>query len=55
VIMGAMPAAGLNGPANKINQVASVAGRPSPMTWSDAGNMKTDGQVRPSPMMAAIA
>jgi YD repeat-containing protein len=44
VIMGAMPAAGLNGPANKINQVASVAGRPSPMTWSDAGNMNGDGR-----------
>jgi RHS repeat-associated protein len=44
-IMGAMPEAGLNGPANTINQVASVAGRPSPITWSDAGNMKTDGKA----------
>jgi hypothetical protein len=37
VIMGAMPAAGLNGPANKINQVASVAGRPSSNTLRVVG------------------
>jgi RHS repeat-associated protein len=43
-IMGTMPEAGLNGPANAINQVASVVGRSAPMTWSDAGNMKTDGR-----------
>jgi YD repeat-containing protein len=42
-IMGAMPVVGANGGANNLNQVANVAGR-APMTWSDAGNMKTDGR-----------
>jgi RHS repeat-associated protein len=42
-IMGAMPMVGTNSAANNLNQVANVAGR-APMTWSDAGNMKTDGR-----------
>jgi hypothetical protein len=43
-IMGAMPVVGTNGAANNLNQVASVAGRPSLITWSAAGNMATDGK-----------
>jgi RHS repeat-associated protein len=43
-IMGAMPVVGTNGTANNINQVASVAGRSSPLTWSMAGNMESDGK-----------
>jgi RHS repeat-associated protein len=43
-IVGAMPVAGTNGTANNINQVASVAGRASLLTWSMAGNMESDGK-----------
>lgn len=42
-IMGGMATVGNNGAANKLNQVAVVTRRGA-MTWSDAGNMKTDGK-----------
>ncbi|WP_085339563.1 RHS repeat domain-containing protein [Aquidulcibacter paucihalophilus] len=42
-IMGALPSVGTYGAANNLNQVANVPGRAA-MTWSDAGNLKTDGQ-----------
>jgi YD repeat-containing protein len=43
-ILGALPAAGSNGPANGLNQVAVVAGRAAALSWSAAGNMATDGR-----------
>ncbi|OYU77306.1 MAG: hypothetical protein CFE32_06410 [Alphaproteobacteria bacterium PA3] len=42
-IMGPLPTAGNYGAANNLNQVATVPGRAA-MTWSDAGNLKTDGK-----------
>jgi RHS repeat-associated protein len=42
-IMGALPTVGTYGAANNLNQVANVPGRAA-MTWSDAGNLKTDGK-----------
>jgi RHS repeat-associated protein len=42
-IMGALPIVGTYGAANNLNQVANVPGRAA-MTWSDAGNLKTDGK-----------
>ncbi|MEK7660518.1 MAG: RHS repeat-associated core domain-containing protein, partial [Pseudomonadota bacterium] len=42
-IMGALPTAGTYGAANALNQVANVPNR-TPLTWSDAGNMQSDGR-----------
>jgi hypothetical protein len=41
-IMGAMPNPSAYSPANNLNQVANAGNRF--MTWSDAGNMATDGR-----------
>ncbi len=43
-ILGALPVAGANGPANGLNQVAQVAGRAAPLSWTDSGNRTTDGR-----------